>query len=445
MKVRRKGLATVGAAFALAALVAMIGAAQAAPSTKIYDATVRVVAGPATTLQLKLTNAAGSKQTLGSANFTAPSGYTEISVVPSSVTGSGAFLVTAEGNVVKFRSTVPLKKTESVSANVLVTTTSSCQDATWTVQSKQSNDFSGSGNDFTQGTSTNRRPLGSLAIADIGTEVDDPDSTATVFVPQIKVSVQEDLAVTAKDICGAAYANYGLSPNSPSFVFGASATLARKAATPPRLVNATLTQPAWTSGTGTGAGTGTAALTPAPADVETGDHLVLSDQFTSIKAESNEFDVVETICTSFDDTCHWNNGNDTIRVDAPSPPLGASLGVGFSSDLSGFSCNNETDLPVGETLIYVNPRDYPQNETQSVTFTYDNTIPGTSGNLENFQVCMSKGNGAAGSWFPVLDCESDPADPTEPTPCVEDRGRLQGDIFVTIFLDPTVDPAGGMT
>jgi hypothetical protein len=443
MKVRRKGLATVGAAFALAALVAVIGAAQAAPSTKLYDATVRVVSGPVSpapataTLRLTLTNSTKSKQTLGSANFTAGNGITL--GTPTATSRPLQWTASKQGaNVVAFRSTVALKPGELVSADVAVTTSASCI-ATWTTHVKQSNDFSGTGNDFTQDTSTNLRPLGSLAIADIGTEVEDPDTTATVFVPQIKVSVQEDLAVTAKDICGAPYTNYGRSST-----FGASATLARKAATPPRLVNATLTQPAWTSGTGTDAGTGTAALTPAPADVETGDHLVLSDQFTSIKAESNEFDVVETICTSFDDTCHWNNGNDTIRVDAPAPPLGASLGVGFSSDLSGFSCNNETDKPVGETLIYVNPRDYPQGETQSVTFTYDNTIPGTSGNLENFQVCMSKGNGVAGSWFPVLDCE--PAPPaSEETPCVEDRGRLQGDIFVTVFLDPTVDPAGGMT
>ncbi len=156
-------------------------------------------------------------------------------------------------------------------------------------------------------------------------------------------------------------------------------------------MNATLTQPAWTSGAGTGAGTGTAALTPTPADVETGDHLVLSDQFTSITAESNEFDVVETICTSFDDTCHWNNGNDKIRVDAPAPPLGASLGVGFSSDLSGFSCNDETDAPVGGTLIYVNPRDYAPGETQSVTFTYDKTIPGTSGNRRELPTLHEQG------------------------------------------------------
>ena len=117
--------------------------------------------------------------------------------------------------------------------------------------------------------------------------------------------------------------------------------------------------PPWTSGGGAGAGTGTAPLTSTPADVETGDHLVLRTSATSDQATSDDFDVVETICTSFDATCHWNNSNNKIRVDAPAPPPGASLGVGFSSNLSsGFSCNDETDAPLGETLIYVNPRDY---------------------------------------------------------------------------------------
>jgi hypothetical protein len=433
MKTRRTGVTAVAAALTLAALVVVIGAAQAAPSTKVHDGTVRVVAGPATTLQLKLTNAAGSKQTLGSANFSAPAGMTGITVAPGSVAGSGAFTVTSEGNVVKFRSTVPLKRTESVSANVQVTT-GSCQNATWTLQVKQSNDFSGTGNDFTQGTSTNLRPLGSLAIADIGTEVDDPDTPAVeqVFVPQIKVSVAEPLVVSAKDICGAPYDNYGRSTT-----FGASATLAPKVAIPPRLVNANFSSIGWTSGTGTGAGTGTATLTPA--DVETGDNLVLSDQFTIIKGESNEFDVVEKICTSFDDTCHWDNSDNNIHVDAPSPPAGASLGIGFIGDET-FSCNNE-DGAIGSTLIYMNPRDYPAGETQSVMLTFDKTIPGTSGNTSTFVVCISKENGVANSWVgPILDC----SDPTDPTPCIQDRGRSNGNLFIVLSLDPNVDPLGGI-
>ena len=50
------------------------------------------------------------------------------------------------------------------------------------------------------------------------------------------------------------------------------------------------------------------------------------------------------------------SGGFRIRIEtelASALAPGASLGVGFSSNLSGFSCNNETDLPLGETLIFV--------------------------------------------------------------------------------------------
>ena len=79
-----------------------------------------------------------------------------------------------------------------------------------------------------------------------------------------------------------------------------------------------------------------------------------------------------------------------------------------------------------------------------MTFTYDKTIQGTSGNVENFQVCISKNNGV--SWGrPDRGLRVGPACCDDATPCVEDRGRTNGNLFVTIFLDPTVDPAGGMT
>lgn len=448
MRIRRNAFASVAvvptlvAAALAVALVALIGSAQAAPSNKVYDATVRVKNGttPSATsavLTLTLTNNNRSKQTIGSANFTAPVGVTPSSPSINPVrTGWGAGLL--PGGIVTFRSTSnALNSGESVSADVTVTIAGTCADASWLSQVKQSNDFSGTGNDFSVGVDTNLRPLGSLSIADIGTEVDDPDTPEdeNLFVPQIEVSVQEPLAIAAKDICGAAYANYGRSST-----FGASATLAPKDASPPRLVNADISSIAWTSGTGAGAGTGTATLEPV--DVETGDHLVVSDQFTTITDESNEFDVVEKICTSFEDTCHWDNGNNQIHVDAPSPPLGASLGIGFIGD-EGFSCNND-DAAIGSTLIYINPRDYEPGEAQSVTLTYDKTIPGTSGPTSAFSVCISKDNGL--SWTgPIPECASDPPSTSDPTPCVQDRGRSNGNLFIVLFFDPTVDPVGGLT
>src|SRR5687768_17177292 len=80
----RGAIATVGAAaLVLAALVAVIGSPQAAPSTKLYDASVRVTGGQvvvpeeeysATSATLRLTLTNKGKQTLGSANFDPPSG-----------------------------------------------------------------------------------------------------------------------------------------------------------------------------------------------------------------------------------------------------------------------------------------------------------------------------------------------------------------------------------
>ena len=122
MNARRKAFTSVAAvprlgaaALVLAALVVVIGSAQAAPSTKVYDATVRVVSGPVTgtsaTLRLTLTNSTRSKQTLGSANFTKPTGITLESV--TNVSRPQQFTAQLQGtNVVAFRSTVALKPGE---------------------------------------------------------------------------------------------------------------------------------------------------------------------------------------------------------------------------------------------------------------------------------------------------------------------------------------------
>ena len=62
----------VTAALILTALVAVIGSAQAAPSNKNYNVTVRLKSTSPTVLTITLTNDGSSKQTLGSAQFTAP-------------------------------------------------------------------------------------------------------------------------------------------------------------------------------------------------------------------------------------------------------------------------------------------------------------------------------------------------------------------------------------
>jgi hypothetical protein len=420
----------VTAALILTALVAVIGSAQAAPSTKIYDATVNVVnaqvnlgAGTAT-LRLKLTNDTKSKQTLGSANFNAGTGVVPLTAaVNSPPTG---WTVTPVGSVVQFRSTVALKPGESVSADVGVSLSTGCT-AAWTSQVKQSNDFSGTGNDFAINDAlSNRRPLGKFAIDAIGTDV------SGQFVQQIYVSQPKVVTVHAFDLCGAPDSGYGTTGPGGAATpgnYGDSANLAAVVDTPVRLDESGLpTAIAWPAGT--------ASMTPSV--VETIDRVVATDQVSGINATSNDFDVVEKICT-INTQCHWDNGNKNIHVDAPPPAFtGASLGIGFTSLealLDGFACDDGSAL--GTTLIYMNPRGYPTTAgPQTVTLTFDKTIAGTSGSTADFDVCISKDNGE--HWFgPIPDCSSGEL------PCVQDRGRSQGNLVIVLHLDPQDDPLGG--
>jgi hypothetical protein len=409
------------AALVLAALVIVIGQAQAAATKKVYDATVHVTGGAVTatsaTLTLTLKNDATSNQTLGSANFTAPGGITLGTVGTPDRSG---WTVTTLGSDVQFRSTTALAKGQSVSADVTVgIDQTTCTTGTWTTRAKQSNDFSGNpGNDFGLNLSaSNLLPLGSLTIDEIGTPVGDQ------LVDQIYVNATKTVQVHAFDLCGEADSGYGTSAPGN---FGDAASLSAHADTPARLVAAGLPKAiAWPAGT----------ASMKPVVVETIDMVVATDSVSGINATSNDFDVVETICTA-GSACHWDNGNNKIHVDAPAPPTGASLGVGFSS-VPSFSCDSGT-APLGGTLIYVNPRDYPPDAApQSVSFTYDKSIPGSSGQTSAFRVCLSKDNGV--NWIgPLGDCSS------APMPCVQDRGRVQGNLVITLLFDPHGDPLGGV-
>ena len=425
----------VVAALMLTALVAVIGSAQAAPSNKNYSVTVRLKStSPSTVLTITMTNEKSSKQTLGSAQFTAPVNTTPSNpTVTSPATGWQPSVL--PGRIVQLVSTTPLKPGDSLTADVTVTN-AGCTNATWGAAAKQSNDFSGSGNDFTLGSSsTNLRPLGSLTIADIGTLVDDPDTPAVeqLFVPQVAISdPAAAVSVAAFDVCGARYPNYGR-------IFGATATLKR--ADPDTLANATIPGVDWlATPPTTGAAVGTGSTSVDPVVVETGDQLVLDDDSTTIAATSDEFDVVEKICTVFDDTCHWDNSNNKIHVDATPPAGDDSLGIGFTDD-DTFSCDGGTSA-IGQTLIYINPRDYEVGDTQSVDITYDKTVPNTSGPVTSFKLCLSKTNGD--DWFgPIADCPTDPPALAD-APCIDDRRRVNGNLVITLFFDPHADPVGGI-
>jgi len=448
MKVRRKGLATVGAAFALAALVAVIGAAQAAPPGKIYSATVHVTAPAeidtgAGTANLTLTLTNESKNTLGSAEFKPRTGVTVVPFTDGRPTTDPDWTANydeASGSV-RLLSTAPLIKGESVSTDVEVTF-AGCTDARWDTRAKQSNDFSGNpGNDFTLSSNaslSNLRPLGSFDMTGIGTEVDDPNQTEDVFVPQIEVSTSTTFDVTAYDICGEVHTSYGSG-------FGDSASFDADPDIPERLVEAVPADPTWVGGTDT--------VTLTPAVVETGDFLVLADEVTEISFTSNEFDVVKELCTAFGTTtattCELESpGGGKIRVQAPKPPapVGAdvpSLGLGFNPNLPTFDCDGASEA-VGDTFVNINPRDYPENATVKVTLTYDKSIPGISGPAADHALCLSKTNGLDWAFAnPVPSCGTDTPVLLD-APCIIEQKKDQGNLRIVLFIKAD-DPWGGMT
>jgi hypothetical protein len=140
-------LRTHGAALLTALIATCVLAAPAGAATKPYSVVISpgtTVGGSTVAFQAKFTNRTTS-QTLGSANLTAPAGFT---VLSASV---GAQAQTVSGNVVQLRN-LGIAPGASVIATVRAGVPSSnpCASAqfAWQVAAKQSNDFNGTGNDF---------------------------------------------------------------------------------------------------------------------------------------------------------------------------------------------------------------------------------------------------------------------------------------------------------
>jgi hypothetical protein len=412
MKVRRTGLATVGAALSLAALVAVIGAAQAAPSGKSYTANVRLTAAGGSHFTLTLKNDLKSKQSLGSANFTAPAGFSVPSSSQSVTQGGNTWTIASDGSrVVTFRPSTSgdaLLPNESLSASVNVTVPGSCTSALWQVQAKQSNDFSGQpGNDFLVNAATSDLiPLGSFAIAPIQTVQDGQT------IPAILTEVPHPSSTTAKDTCANTKTNYTGAVRTQTFLTQATF-----------LPTSGLS---WSNGIGT--------LTITPEWTETGNELKVTDPTTGISDTSDPFDTTDKLCTPSETLCQWEDEGKKILAETAPPPSGANIGIGFNS-LLPFACAGG-DEPIGESIVNINPRGYTAPYT--VSLTYQKSATG-NGPASSFDVCLSKNNGA--TWDPALsECPSNPEEA-----CILERKRVSGgDLLVVLYLFPG-DPWGGLS
>jgi len=425
-----RALLTFGvAALVLAALVTVIGQAQAAPSTKNYDAFVRLTNAAGTngssTFTLKLTNETKSKQVIGSANFTAPPNFTvPTSSQPITTADGHSWSVASDGSaVVKLRAAsggVALNPGESVSASVTATVpgAGSCTSAFWTTQAKQSNDFSGQpGNDATMNPqASDLQPLGSFAIAAIQT-IKDGQTIPAIYTNQPYVST-----TTAKDTCGNVKTNYTGATRSQTFLTGASFTPSSGLS--------------WSNGVGT--------VTITPIVTETANNITLTDPTTAVTATSNFFDVTDTLCTPADTVpCEWKGGkNSGIIAHSDPPPANANLGIGFNSTLSStprasFSCDGGT-TPVGDAVVNINPRGYTTGVPFTVSLTYKKSISG-NGSANAFVVCVSD-DGSTGSWTTAPACTS----PVTATPCVQTQKRVTGGDLLIVLYVTQGDPWGGI-
>ncbi len=128
--------------------------AFAPPPRKQFTATISptsAVAGVPTTYTLTLTNAPGSQVDLGSANVTFPASFDDLSLGAVTAPSGKTWTATLAGNAVQLRSPAPADRlTPGQAVSVVITATATSPGVkTITVLAKQSNNFLGSGNDFT--------------------------------------------------------------------------------------------------------------------------------------------------------------------------------------------------------------------------------------------------------------------------------------------------------
>jgi hypothetical protein len=410
--VRYGGAAGVLAAVAVA--VALAAATAQASSNKPYLANVHQTLNTPSSFTFTLTNDPHASQSLGSANVTPPAGFALGAVTSTGGTDAAGFNVNVVGNVVQFRaksSQKALGPGQTVSADVTVTSgIVGCASATWMVEAKQSNDFSGQpGNDMTLNPASDLAPLGSFEIADVGT----PIAVDPFFTPVILLQKYIS-TTTAYDTCHNVKGNYN------------GATLAHHG-----LTNATITP---TTSLSWSNGTGMVDITPSVS--ETNNTLTVTDPTTGINDTSNFFDTQQKICTFADQgACAWQNGNGSIKANAPKPTTG-SLGVGFDPVANvNFVCGSGSGGALGGTVITISPHDTSAGAYQ-VTLVYSKQVSG-SGNANGFIFCESTDNGASFNQLPSCSVSGTGVD------CVVDQKRVTGGALQVILNLLPGDPYVG--
>jgi hypothetical protein len=405
-----------GAALAVVAIVvaSMTAAAQASPN-KPYLANVHQSGGTFGSMVLTLSNDPHASQTLGSANFTPPAGLTVTGVTSRSLAAWSVSVDSA--GLVEFRapgSSSGLAAGSQVSAVVTVAKTVACTatpgSATWQVEAKQSNSFSGTpGNDLQLSPASDLTPLGSFVLAPIETVI------SGIHVPQIVTNSAAPIGVQALDTCGNLDQDY----SGASFALGTGLALPDFSAL------------SWSGGNG--------SATVTPANVEAGDQFSVNDPTTGISANSVStngkptFDVVETICALPGQTCVWqdkhNPGVSTTST-VPNVNNGQALGLGYKAFANGDVCALKP--PLGDS-IQIDPYQYPGPFWIYMTYA-KSLVP--NGSASSFIGCKFDDN--AQVWNPISVCAK-----VAVAPCFVSSNLPGGKLQIAFYLDPSDPRTGG--
>jgi hypothetical protein len=399
----------------VAVVVGVMTTTAQATANKPYLANVHQNTGTFGSMTLTLTNDPKASQTLGAANFTPPAGLTVTGVTSQSLAAWNVSVDSA--GLVEFRapsSSGGLAAGSQVSAVVSVSKTAACTatpgSATWQVEAKQSNSFSGTpGNDLQLSPASDLTPLGNFVFAPIETII------SGIHVPQIVTNSAAPISITALDTCGNVDKDY----SGATFALGTGLALSDFSA---------LT---WSNGIG--------SATITPTDVEVGDQFSVNDPTTNISANSVStngkplFDVVETICALPGQTCVWqdkHNPGVSATSTVPNVNNGQALGLGYKAFANGEECALKS--PLGDS-IEIDPYQYSQ--AFWIYLTYAKSIV-PSGPASGFIGC--KFDDVAQTWTPLQACAK-----VAVAPCFTSSNLSGGKLQIAFYLDPSDPRSGG--
>ena len=395
----RSWLVPVGALVALVFGVSAITGAGAATSTKKYFADIDQIAQ--NTYTFVLTNHETSTQTLGSANVSVPSGFSDVSVSAFTTDRAGKTWTSAlNAGVIELRAATTksaLAPGESVSGTITGTAGCAANPYTWATHVKQSNSFAGlPGNDF----------VGNQPSVD----VIGPPSTfefATIESPQV-VGDPFGVTVTAMDACAEVAIFYTGGATLSGLADATDGTESKPTYGPLEFAN--------------GNGVAGASVTAVQSQFD----AILTASNGTASGPSDKFDVVDAFCDDpLDEKCEARHGDGT-RVVAPVPPAGGTTKLSLSGPGNSFSCAGATYPNIG-SHVTIEP-DYPAGAPPieiAIEWSLATALPGSR------VVCITTSDG---STFVVPKCGRRPV-----PPCEVDRRRVD-DVMHVRFLIAPQDP-----